>query len=522
MLHYTYNLGEIMDAPQKYGTRSKKSIARPFIRRDSFQLHQRILDNFIHIENKKIDAHNAVNPSEKRQKLTEAHRSLLQALYFEAVSQYEMRLELFSNTELAPLPFKLGDPVCVNTNNKDLAYRLSRSNPRVASTIYRRLNRIRECGGITGKINHGTQANYDLYINPDLFLLWDAEDENYHPSSKFLNGNNSESYLPQRAKCKPSKDSISFGKNKKTIAVDSSVPVNKSAEPNETAAQGKMRDLHDAGKTEGRKTPRAGECASTEESAEEKTEERPEGKDTQAGGARRGGVDLGVENAQKRAFVAAKFLYKYAVWMLWSADAEADNTGLAPHLRTRYGGKLWNGKAIHLPEEQQAIRYLAAHYFANDTSPIGLERQIQNMQNRIRMASEYLGRQDYYKNGQWFVTPTQFFDQNNRNGFIGTYKWLSMAKEWKERKTKLADSRKRMLKHLERYLSEPSFENYNRQLNSVRRAVPQLEAEFIQRATATSLGKTAGKNKSNDGFQELLSQVRECRLSHQPFIITNP
>ncbi len=117
------------------------------------------------------------------------------------------------------------------------------------------------------------------------------------------------------------------------------------------------------------------------------------------------------------------------------------------------------------------------------------------MQNRILMASVFLGPQDYYKNGQWFVTPTMFFDQNNRNGFIGTYKWLSMAKEWKERKAKQTDYRKRMLKHLERYLSEPSFENYTRQLNAVRRAVPQLEAEFMQRFTASPMGKPTSKNK---------------------------
>jgi hypothetical protein len=508
-----------MKAQQKYQLLTKKSIERPYIRRDSFQLHQIILDNFIHKANKEVEAHNQEHPEARRYPLTEAHRSLMEEIYFEAVSQYEMRLSLFENTDLAPLPLVLGHPVRVNTNNKDLAYRLSRSAPRAASTIYRRLERIRECGGIVGKLNHGTKANYDLYINPELILLWDANDADYHPSSVFLKGGDSAVYLPRHAKCKPSKGSISYGKNKKTIAVHSSV-VDNSTVKNLTSSEHEKMLSPDGVKTF-LKTPEAVATPASPAGSFSETEEDRAEKDTQAGGAKNP-LPFGDESAQKRAFTAAEYLYKYAVWLLWGAEPDKDNTNLPHHLRTLYGGNLWDGQKIHRPEEVRAITYLATRYFCHDTSPVALERQVENMQHRLRLSLQYLQKQNYYRNGQWYVTPTQFFDQDNKKGFVGTYRWISQAQEWKERKQKQSSYRKRMLNHLERYLQNPTLEEYTRQLSAIKKAVPHLEAEFIQRATNAPMGKPIGKKQAGDGFQEILRQMRECRLSKQPFVLVNP
>jgi hypothetical protein len=512
-----------MISTQSYERQNKKSIARPFIRRDCFMLHQSILDNFITVTNREIKAHNDAHPEAKRQKLTEAHRALMQQVYFEAVDQYAMQLELFANSDIAPDALPIGNPVRVNTNNKDLAYRLSRSAMRTESTIYRRLQRLKECGAIVSKLNHGTTANYDLYINPDLILLWDAEDENYHPTSKFLKGGESAAYIDKHAKRKPSKEYIPFRKNKKTIAVTSPETVENPLQPLTGAEQIKMCALPPVDRaTVFERTPeaRVGTVDESRANGEAKREARE--KDTQAGGAATNYVNQTAQNAQNRSVIAAEYLYKYAVWLLWGADADADNQLLPHHLRTTYGGKLWDGKKIHRPEELQTIRYLAAQYFSSDTSPVGLERQLQNMQNRLRIAADYLNRQPYYMQGQWFVTPSMFFDQNNRNGFVGTYKWITQAREWKERKTKQAGYRKRMLKHLEAYLAQPTVENFNRQLNAVRRAAPSLEAEFVQRVTNAPMGKATTKVKAGSAFQDMLKQVRECRLAKQEFQVVNP
>jgi DNA-binding FrmR family transcriptional regulator len=508
---------------QNYETQSKKSIARPFIRRDCFMLHQSILDNFIALANKEVKAHNNANPTAKRQKLTEAHRSLLQQIYFEAVDQYAMQLELFANSDIAPDALPIGNAVRVNTNNKDLAYRLSRSAPRVASTIFRRLERLKECGAIVSKLNHGTTANYDLYINPDLILLWDAEDENYNPTSKFLKGGESAPYLDKIAKRKPSKEYFPKGKNKRTIAVTSTDNVDNPLQPLAGADRSKMCALPPVERAmSSERTPEAIVHGVGEDGAKAEGKKEAREKDTQAGGVAANYVNHETQNAHNLSLVAAEYLYKYAVWLLWGADADKDNQFLPSHLRTMYGGNLWEGKKIHRPEELFTIRYLAAQYFSSDTSPVGLERQVQNMQNRLRIAHDYLNRQPYYMTGQWFVTPSMFFDQNNRNGFVGTYKWVTQAREWKEQKAKRSDYRKRMLKHLEAYLANPSVENFTRQLSAVKKAAPTLEAEFVQRATNAPMGKAVTKTKAGDGFQNMLKQVRECRLAKQEFQIVNP
>jgi hypothetical protein len=508
-----------MNARQSYKSLVKKSIAKPYIPKISFQLHQSILDNFIHTANKEIEHHNNLAPSNKRHKLTEAHRSLMQALYHEAVNQFNLRLSLFENTELSPLPHQIGYPIRINTNNKDLAFRLSRSNPRAPSTIYRRIKRLMECGAITGKLNHGVNANYDLFIHPELILLWDADDSDYIPESGFLKNRKAVIYDQEKANCKPSKVYVSFRKNKKIIDTHSPFVNNAPSESGEVSENIELADFHSSRKTF-LKTPEAGQLGLKKGLWGKRTETPPE--DTLPGGAGEfTSNNYAVDNAQKRALTAAEYIYKYSVWLLWNANPEEDNQYLPDHLRTLYGGKLWNDKKIHKPEEVQTIRYLANSYFCNDTSLSGLERQIENMQCRLKIAADYLNRQNYFREGKWFVSPSKFFAQDNKNGFIGTFKWVSQAKEWKDRKKKHESYRKGLLQCVNRFLTNPTLDEYTKQLNHIRRTIPHLEQEFAQRISKTPMGKPAKSKQSDSSFQNLLFQMRECRIKKQPFVIIN-
>ncbi|RCW29685.1 hypothetical protein [Marinilabilia salmonicolor] len=505
-----------MNSLQKYKPLAKKSIAKPYIKRESFQIHQQILDNFIFHSNREIDEHNRNFPETRRQKLTEAHRSLLQQLYFEAVSQFELKLSLFENTELSPLAVTIGNPVRINTNNKDLAYRLSRSTPRAASTIYRRLERLKECGAITSKITHGVQANYDVYVNPELILLWDAEDPDYFPTSKFLKGGNSALYLKDKAKCKPSKLSVSFRKNKKIIPVNSQSVDNS----NESgfATGNEMPDSKTDKKTL-LETPEVVLPADPALSAGFPERAAVQNFDKPGGG--RDYVNQSESNARKRSLLAAEYLYKYAVWLLWNADPNQDNQLLPEHLKTLYGGQLWNGRRIHRPEEKQTIEYLAANFFCHDTSPKALELQIENLRNRLVMASGYLRKKEYYLTGQWFVSPSMFFHKDNPNGLVGTFKWVTQKKEWQDRKAKQKSDRKKLLQCVEDYLQNPTIENYTRQLNSVRRSIPYMETEFIQRVSSCPMGATPAKEKSDERFLSMLDEIKQLRNTKQPFVIVN-
>jgi hypothetical protein len=505
-----------MNSLQKYKPLARKSIVRPYIKRESFQLHQQILDNFIFYTNRKIDEQNRNFPEARRKKLTEAHRSLLQQLYFEAVSQFELKLSLFENTELSPLPVPVGSPVRINTNNKDLAYRLSRSTPRAASTVYRRLERLKECGAIVSKITHGVKANYDLYINPELILLWDAEDPDYSPTSKFLKGQKSALYLKEKAKCKPSKVSVSFRKNKKIMPVNSPGVDNPELSLSEKANE--MRDLINPKKTL-LKTPEVGQSAGPERS--ECSLEGAAVQNFDEPGGARDYVNQGESNARKRSLLAAEYLYKYAVWLLWNADPQQDNLLLPDHLKTLYGGQLWNGRKIHRPEEKQTIEYLAANYFCHDTSPKALEAQLENLRNRLLMASGYLRKKEYYLTGQWFVSPSMFFHKDNPNGLMGTFRWITQKKMWQDRKTKQKTDRKKLLQCVDDYLQKPTIENYTRQLSSVRRCIPYLETEFIQRVSSCPMGTKRTAEKGNEHFLSMLEEIRQLRSTNQPFVLVN-
>ena len=58
------------------------------------------------------------------------------------------------------------------------------------NTVYRQLLRLIEAGVISKKVNHGSQMNFELFINPDFLLIRDLITPDYKPTSKYLDTKN--------------------------------------------------------------------------------------------------------------------------------------------------------------------------------------------------------------------------------------------------------------------------------------------------------------------------------------------
>ena len=81
------------------------------------------------------------------------------------------------------------EPVNLRTNRKALSW-VENTLKINENTVYRQLNRLIEAGVIVGKINHGSQMNFELLINSEILLISDLSNSEYEPISKFLKTEN--------------------------------------------------------------------------------------------------------------------------------------------------------------------------------------------------------------------------------------------------------------------------------------------------------------------------------------------
>ena len=81
------------------------------------------------------------------------------------------------------------EPVNLRTNRKALSW-VENTLKINENTVYRQLNRLIEARVIVGKINHGSQMNFELLISPEILLISDLSNQEYEPTSKFLETEN--------------------------------------------------------------------------------------------------------------------------------------------------------------------------------------------------------------------------------------------------------------------------------------------------------------------------------------------
>jgi hypothetical protein len=80
-------------------------------------------------------------------------------------------------------------PQVLATNRKALSW-VEKTLQINGNTVYRQLLRLVDAGVIAQKVNHGSQMNFELWINPGFLLINDLENPGHTPSSKYLESGN--------------------------------------------------------------------------------------------------------------------------------------------------------------------------------------------------------------------------------------------------------------------------------------------------------------------------------------------
>lgn len=469
-----------MISVQSNAIQNEKSIVCPIIRQDFFIFNTLLVDNFIHRVNTEIKAHNKVcTPDQKRQKVRDIHRELFIKILFEARKQLERNAKMVLTTEtMYPAPMQVGEPLKISTNNAILAVALGKACNTAKSTIYRRLQRLKECNFFVSITNaegeeiksvfHGTRSDYDLFINPDLLILFDAANANFAPETpRLLNPKSKNAFASKIAKCNLLHHVPYHCENNKTI-IHPNQPNNESAE---MLGEDTM--------------PVEIPCVNNSSDSSQTPEMRGSGSysDIQPGGAWANYVNHQWGPHIMRSFIAAKEVYGFAIELLWDGNSMDDNKHLPFEHRTVCGGKLWGNNVIIRAEEEKTIIYLMTHYFQKDTSPQALSQQINNIKGKLVMARRNLMKKDYYLNGKWFVTPSQYFEVGNDNGFTGTHKWFANQLEFEKKRTRTSENRKKFYKAVNQYLNNPDIQEFNKQLAYIQKNLPHMETEFIKQTT---------------------------------------
>ena len=119
-----------------------------------------------------------------REQLRPTHAKLFTRMLTLLSQQVYEHNKLFKDTpELREIDTR--KPINLRTNRKALSW-VENTLKINENTVYRQLNRLIDAKVIVGKINHGSQMNFELLINPEILLIFDLDDPDYEPSSKFL------------------------------------------------------------------------------------------------------------------------------------------------------------------------------------------------------------------------------------------------------------------------------------------------------------------------------------------------
>lgn len=116
------------------------------------------------------------NGDKTRNFLKSAHRELYRELIFSLKAKMtSARYIMRDAPEL--LKMEAFSPLVLNTNRK----RMSEFTKKSEATIYRLTERLIDAKIILEKVNHGTQRDYELFLNPEMVPVSDHKNEDFNP-----------------------------------------------------------------------------------------------------------------------------------------------------------------------------------------------------------------------------------------------------------------------------------------------------------------------------------------------------
>lgn len=397
-----------------------------------------------------------------RKQLRPQHSKLFARVLTLVSRQLYNRNELFKDTPEFRI---LDNSQCLqlSTNRKALSW-VEKTIQINGNTVYRQILRLMEAGVISEKVNHGSQMNFDLLINPDFLLIKDFANPDYVPSSKFLKDENPQnktslntSFTPEHLT--PEKELF----NNSNIAVDKvSLPAVRDElvkEPERAEKKNFEKEHWGISQTQN------GNPTQLDEKSLRFIQQWKE-KEPRVAPAR----DSKLREYQKGA----------ARWFFWYTI-----------------NRLFEGRSINTAHLENSLAYVEQYYFTHCLSLKAIEQTRRMYQWRIDKARRTVARHNI--NMQW-IFPGHYLDLNRKGNNPQTGKpYMSFANTatWPRKYVHLHAKRKNeqhknrdfdlLNKQLRLYVNNPNLNQYRRCEAYVRKNIPHLMEHFLSQFTTSKV-----------------------------------
>lgn len=440
------------------------TIAQPYIDPKDFILHATLFESFMEWYNDQ--ARERRKNGERVQLIRGTHRETYFALVRMYMKQLKADAKVFHDTpEL--MAVQVGKLNNLYTNRLDFFNETRKD----GTTFYRHLQRFMEMGIVKAKIFHGTRADFEVELNPDFFLVRDAKNPAYRPTSQWLQIALSSSGL--NAKCTP----LTIGEmniNKEIKGVNKETSLD---EQNATEQKTNMIEMNE------------GECLENNLKVQEHSSNSPDSNTPPVPARPPMTTEQRAEADIKRyKFATARAVVMFAIEKLW------------PDMR------LWTNERgenhISIGEIDRTIEHVYEWYFAKvDNVPSMIDNRLEfskraiikslrNLQNNGYRAKPYERHRTDLK--EWFVNPYTYFHPDYTKGFNNAVKW--MHEDWQKKLPKIArrKAQKAVDAAVKQYhkqsghnpktgYNRSGYAEYRRQESYVRNNYPQLLSEFLNR-----------------------------------------
>jgi hypothetical protein len=348
--------------------------------------------------------HDAGNKS--RNFLKSAHRELWFDYIRTIKGEMSRNLLVFKDAPLL-LQIEALSPVILKTNRKRSSSRTKKSE----ATIYRLTERLIDAGVILEKKNHGTQRDYELFLNPEMIPVWDYKNEDFDPLTYTLkNGSDKAIQAALRSICTPCSSNMNI-LNKRIITQNN--PEHKKVSPKVTTFNEQTR-TH----TQNTGDPEIG--IRTTPMMKINTFNDATIPDSQFEG------EIQAQNSIK---INTFEEYSHKLELLRKKEEERKRKYAIMFVEFVIS-ILFPGRQIYKSEREKAYQY-GELYFSTYQSDHDCFRALEIYQERVRLVRRWLDNNTAFDFSN--VWPAHYIDPDNRQcGFINTKEWLKKHRKYKE------------------------------------------------------------------------------------------
>lgn len=362
----------------------------------------------------------------------------------------EYRQMLFTQNKIQCQPIDSNNMPPLSTNRAVFANITGRSKRTISDYI----TKLMKVGAIIKKINHGPELNFELWINPELLIIFDENNPKFTPKSKYLELADFEKFRgSERKNLQQFQVLLETSMNNKIIGVETVDKV--SASPinlQETFLNG--IGLNADKFTGNMLTGNTGEYEQFEKAYQQKIEKFSQKNLTGGRPAQKNIMPDPLENLKAL----------FTSWLL--------NLAIA---------LIWKNKKIHPAQLDKAYSIIYNQYFDQAKDSRTADVLFNSYKLRLEAAARNINHRIKPENLN--IYPAHYFDRNNKNGFAGTANWNRLNEHYKNKdriKKQLKTDTQKLTTQFTLFLMHPKIEQYNLCVSYIKKNIPHLESIFVE------------------------------------------